>query len=116
VHVVKLDRSLLDGIGSDPRAAGLVRSVVVMSRNLGLSVVVEGLEDLATARIVRELGADAGQGYALSPALPPQQVPVLLDGDVLDVGLTPEPPEPPALPEPTGPRTPDQPARSAQHV
>jgi diguanylate cyclase (GGDEF)-like protein/PAS domain S-box-containing protein len=113
VHVVKLDRSLLDGIGSDPRAAGLVRSVVVMSRNLGLSVVVEGLEDLATARIVRELGADAGQGYALSPALPPQQVPVLLDGDALDVGLT---PEPPALPEPTDPRTADEPARSAQHV
>jgi EAL domain-containing protein (putative c-di-GMP-specific phosphodiesterase class I) len=71
VQVVKLDRSLLDGIGTDPRAAGLVRAVVVMSRDLGLSVVVEGLEDLATARIVRELGADAGQGYALSPALPP---------------------------------------------
>jgi diguanylate cyclase (GGDEF)-like protein len=91
VHVVKLDRSLLDGIGTDPRAAGLVRSVVVMSRDLGLSVVVEGLEDLATAKIVRELGADAGQGYALSPALPPDRLAALLDGDPLDVGLPTEP-------------------------
>jgi diguanylate cyclase (GGDEF)-like protein/PAS domain S-box-containing protein len=87
VQVVKLDRSLLDGIGTDPRAAGLVRAVVVMSRDLGLSVVVEGLEDLATARIVRELGANAGQGYALSPALPPERLRALLDGDALDVGL-----------------------------
>jgi EAL domain-containing protein (putative c-di-GMP-specific phosphodiesterase class I) len=87
VHVVKIDRSLVDGIGSDPRAAGLVRSVVVMSRDLGLSVVVEGLEDLATARIVRELGADAGQGYALSPALPPDRLTALLDGAPVDVGL-----------------------------
>ena len=87
VQVVKLDRSLLDGIHTDPRAAGLVRAVVEMSRDLGLSVVVEGLEDLATARIVRELGADAGQGYALSPALPPDRLRELLDGDAVDVGL-----------------------------
>jgi diguanylate cyclase (GGDEF)-like protein/PAS domain S-box-containing protein len=107
VQVVKLDRSLLDGIGTDPRAAGLVRSVVVMSRDLGLSVVVEGLEDLATARIVRELGADAGQGYALSPALPPQQLSALLDGDALDVGLN--------TPLPADEST-EPPIRSAQHV
>jgi diguanylate cyclase (GGDEF)-like protein/PAS domain S-box-containing protein len=114
VHVVKIDRSLLDGIGSDPRAAGLVRSVVVMSRDLGLSVVVEGLEDLATARIVRELGADAGQGYALSPALPPEDVSALLAAEPLDVGLALDAPK---LPAPALPEAPEaEVAEEPQHV
>jgi diguanylate cyclase (GGDEF)-like protein/PAS domain S-box-containing protein len=69
VRAIKLDRTLLDGIGTDSRATTLARSVVGVARALGLVVVAEGLETLDAARLVRDLGAWAGQGFALHPPL-----------------------------------------------
>jgi diguanylate cyclase (GGDEF)-like protein/PAS domain S-box-containing protein len=87
VQVLKVDRALLQDVGVDPRATSLARSVVAMSRDLGLLVVVEGLEDLESVRLLRELGADAGQGFALSPALPAAEMTAVLNRAVIDVGL-----------------------------
>jgi diguanylate cyclase (GGDEF)-like protein/PAS domain S-box-containing protein len=87
VQVVKVDRALLQDVGIDPRATTLARSVVSMSRDLGLVVVVEGFEDLESVRLLRELGADAGQGFALSPALPAEEMAEILAVGTIDVGL-----------------------------
>jgi EAL domain-containing protein (putative c-di-GMP-specific phosphodiesterase class I) len=87
VQVVKVDRSLLEDVGIDPQATLLAGSVVTMSREQGLLVVVEGLEDLDSVRLLRELGADAGQGFALSPALPAAEMTAVLKAGTLDVGL-----------------------------
>nr|WP_269329634.1 EAL domain-containing protein [Kineosporia babensis] len=78
VSLVKIDRSLLAGLGTDPRAAALLSAVVAMARGLDLSVVAEGMEDLATARALRDLGVQAGQGFALSKALPASELRQLL--------------------------------------
>ena len=85
VQLVKLDRSLLDDLGVDPRAAALARSVVAMAAELGLLVVAEGMEDMASVRLVRDLGAFAGQGFALSSALPGEQMARVLAGPALDL-------------------------------
>jgi EAL domain-containing protein (putative c-di-GMP-specific phosphodiesterase class I) len=85
VRVLKIDRTLLDGLGSDPKVATLVRAVVGMARALGLLVVAEGLEDLETARLVRDLGAYAGQGFAISPAVAPEVMTALLEETALDL-------------------------------
>ncbi len=61
--------ALLDGVGVEERATTLVRAVVGVAQALDLLVVAEGIEDLGTARILRDLGVWAGQGFALSPAL-----------------------------------------------
>ena len=86
MQVVKLDRALLDGVDTDPRAESLARSVVEMARGLDLMVVAEGLEDLDAVRVMRELGADTGQGFALSPALPADRLTAVLEGPPLDLG------------------------------
>jgi hypothetical protein len=86
VQLVKMDRTLLDDIGVDPRATALARSVVSMARDLGLLVVAEGMEDMASVRLLRDLGAYAGQGFALSPALPADQMAAVLAGPPLDLG------------------------------
>jgi diguanylate cyclase (GGDEF)-like protein/PAS domain S-box-containing protein len=93
VQLVKLDRMLLDDIGIDPRATALARSVVSMARDLGLLVVAEGMEDMASVRLLRDLGAYAGQGFALSPALPADQMAQVLAGPPLDLGVSVEPGE-----------------------
>jgi hypothetical protein len=88
VQLVKMDRTLLDDIGVDPRATALARSVVSMARDLGLLVVAEGMEDMASVRLLRDLGAYAGQGFALSPALPADQMAAVLAGPPLDLGTS----------------------------
>jgi EAL domain-containing protein (putative c-di-GMP-specific phosphodiesterase class I) len=85
VQLVKLDRTLLDDVGTDPRATALARSVVSMARDLGLLVVAEGTEDMASVRLLRDLGAYAGQGFALSRALPPAEMLKMLEGPPLSL-------------------------------
>ena len=64
---MKLDRSFIQPILVDKRADAVVRAVVKLCRVLGLTTVVEGVEDAETAARVREYGCDVGQGYYFSP-------------------------------------------------
>ena len=45
---LKLDRSLTHDVGSDPRAAVIVKHTVALAHDLGISLVAEGVEDDAT--------------------------------------------------------------------
>jgi EAL domain-containing protein (putative c-di-GMP-specific phosphodiesterase class I) len=93
VQLVKLDRTLLDDVGVDPRATALARSVVAMAGELGLLVVAEGMEEMASVRLLRDLGAYAGQGFALSPGLPAEQMARILAGPPMDLSAEPDDPE-----------------------
>lgn len=100
VRGIKLDRALLEGLDTDGRARTLVRAVIAAARALGLLVVAEGLETLEAARVVRDLGAYAGQGFALFGALPADAVtrvlagpPVVLGTDPRDLGPWPSRPD-----------------------
>ncbi|WP_336922862.1 putative bifunctional diguanylate cyclase/phosphodiesterase [Aquipuribacter sp. SD81] len=69
VDVVKIDKSFV----ARSEAEGgrqLLRSVLAMCRALGLRVVVEGVEDLATLPALRADGCHLGQGYALGRPSP----------------------------------------------
>ena len=66
IDEVKLDRSFIQPILVDKRADAVVRAVVKLCRVLGLTTVVEGVEDAETAARVREYGCDVGQGYYFS--------------------------------------------------
>lgn len=67
VDQVKLDRRFVAPITSDPRAAVVVRAVVNLAHDLGLSTVAEGIENAGTLDQLREYGCDVGQGYHFSP-------------------------------------------------
>ena len=85
VRTVKIDRTLLDGVGSDPRATTLIRAVIGAARGLGLLVVCEGIENLAMARLLRDLGAWAGQGFALHAAMSPSALLDVLEAPPLSL-------------------------------
>lgn len=71
VDEVKIDKSFVLGMGKgDQKDAAIVRSVVAMAHALGLEVVAEGVEDLATYELLRDLGSDIAQGYYLSRPQP----------------------------------------------
>ena len=51
------------------RAAAVVQAVVNLAHVLGLTIVVEGVENAETAARLGEYGCDVGQGYFYSPPL-----------------------------------------------
>jgi EAL domain-containing protein (putative c-di-GMP-specific phosphodiesterase class I) len=63
--LVKLDRSFLVG-AADPRRARLVSGVVGILRDLGVTVIAEGVETEAERRFLIEAGSVLGQGYLFS--------------------------------------------------
>jgi diguanylate cyclase (GGDEF)-like protein len=67
---LKLDRSLTHDVGVDPRAAMIVKHTVALAHDLGISLVAEGVEDEATGLVLRDLGCDIAQGYAIARPMP----------------------------------------------
>jgi EAL domain-containing protein (putative c-di-GMP-specific phosphodiesterase class I) len=70
VNEVKIDRSFVQGLESDPEFAPVVRSAIDMGHGLGLKVVAEGIETEAAALRLRDFGCDIGQGYLYAKPLP----------------------------------------------
>ena len=76
---IKIDRSFTIGLGIQERASILVESVAAMSRKLGMTVLIEGVETERQMRIIEALGTIAEvQGFLFSPPVPQSAVPVLL--------------------------------------
>jgi EAL domain-containing protein (putative c-di-GMP-specific phosphodiesterase class I) len=65
VSVLKLDRSLVQGLTNDPTDAALVRWTIEMAHTLRVTCVAEGVEDAETLDALRALGCDEAQGYYL---------------------------------------------------
>jgi EAL domain-containing protein (putative c-di-GMP-specific phosphodiesterase class I) len=61
--VIKIDRSIVSGLDTDPVLATLVRSLVDFAVGLHAQVVAEGVETATEAAALRELGVDSGQGW-----------------------------------------------------
>jgi EAL domain-containing protein (putative c-di-GMP-specific phosphodiesterase class I) len=61
--VIKLDRSIVDGVSHDDVLSTLVRSLVAFAASAGARVVAEGIETESDADWLRELGVDYGQGW-----------------------------------------------------
>jgi len=78
VDRVKVDRSLITGLGTDPTQPALVAAVLQLVRACGLEAVWEGVETAEQAEILRGLGCLSAQGYYFSRPVPPEQVPELL--------------------------------------
>ncbi len=63
VHEIKIDRSFVASLGTDPDSGAIVRSAVGLGHNLGLRVVAEGLQDRMAEAVLVEAGCDAAQGF-----------------------------------------------------
>ncbi|SEJ15346.1 diguanylate cyclase/phosphodiesterase [Deinococcus reticulitermitis] len=66
---VKLHPTLTARLPGDPKSLTLVQGTVDLAHSLGLSVTAVGVETYAQLDVLRDLGCDAAQGYALTPPL-----------------------------------------------
>lgn len=67
---LKIDRSFVLGLLANPDDAAIVSSTIGLSRQLGLSVIAEGIENRATADFLASMGCEEGQGYFFGRPMP----------------------------------------------
>jgi EAL domain-containing protein (putative c-di-GMP-specific phosphodiesterase class I) len=70
---LKIDKSFTFRIAKDPQDAGLVQTIIALSKQFRLEVVAEGVEDAHTLALLRDMGCDYAQGYYYAPALERQR-------------------------------------------
>jgi diguanylate cyclase (GGDEF)-like protein len=74
VNVLKVDRSFVQGVDSDPEAASIITAFIELSRGLGMVTLAEGIETLAELDFLKTLGCQLGQGFLFSVPLPPEEI------------------------------------------
>ncbi len=79
IDQLKLDRSFVQPMADDPRAAAIVRSTIDLAHSLGMTLVAEGVEDEATAGQLASSGCDESQGFYFSKALPAAELEQWMD-------------------------------------
>ena len=78
IQTVKLDRSLIDDVGRDPRVSKLVASLLHAARSLGVRITAEGVEHEGQALFLRSAGCDRMQGYFFARPMPGDDMEALL--------------------------------------
>jgi EAL domain-containing protein (putative c-di-GMP-specific phosphodiesterase class I) len=80
--IIKVDRSLIDGMSADAGRHSVVKAFVSLASDLGATVVAEGVEQRADLDAAGDMGVDAAQGYLLArPSTDRDDIPRWLDDD-----------------------------------
>jgi diguanylate cyclase len=78
VSVLKIDRSFVAGIDTDPEAYAVAEALVRLAQAFRLHVVAEGIETAEQARCLVEMGCGYGQGYHFARPMPGADLAALL--------------------------------------
>ena len=70
MDVLKIDRSFVNHMLDALQDRALVEGVIGLARTFGCSVVAEGVETPAQARMLLDLGCDIGQGTGIGSPMP----------------------------------------------
>ncbi|XGV86555.1 MAG: EAL domain-containing protein [Limnothrix sp. BL-A-16] len=84
IDSIKIERSFIQAMLENQRDAAIVRAVIGLANDLGLSVIAEGIETQPQIDHLRDLGCGFGQGYLFSRAVPAEEA-----GLFLNAGLPP---------------------------
>jgi diguanylate cyclase (GGDEF)-like protein len=89
LDVIKVDRSFVTPLGSDPAADAIVDAVLGLARSMDLKVVAEGVETAPQASVLQAMGCGLAQGWLFAPAVVPEAAPALWEaGFSAQVGAT----------------------------
>jgi diguanylate cyclase (GGDEF)-like protein len=75
---LKIDRSFVDGLGTEAHDTAITEAIVAMSRALSLSVTAEGVEQERQAKELQRLGCQLAQGFYFSRPVPATEITAML--------------------------------------
>lgn len=82
IHTLKIDRSFISEIHTDPSAADLVGTMIILARNFGKKVVAEGVETKEQFHFLLANRCDQIQGFYFSEPLTPDELERYLSKDI----------------------------------
>lgn len=82
IDELKIDRSFINEVESDPRDEAIVSTVIFLAHSFGLKVVAEGIEEQGQLAVLRDKDCDIYQGYHYSKPLPADELSRLLQQDL----------------------------------
>jgi diguanylate cyclase (GGDEF)-like protein/PAS domain S-box-containing protein len=85
VDRLKVDKSFVQDIDSDPDDAAIVGAIITLGHALGLKVVAEGVETAAHLEFLQRHGCDELQGYYFSRPVPAAAMETLLRGRAISL-------------------------------
>jgi diguanylate cyclase len=74
IRGLKLDRSFVTHLDSEPRSAAIVESTIKLAHSLGMHVVAEGVETRAVRDRLADLGCEFGQGFLFARPAPADEL------------------------------------------
>jgi EAL domain-containing protein (putative c-di-GMP-specific phosphodiesterase class I) len=78
LDMVKVDRSFVSGVASNPEDAAIVTAIINLAHSLGLQTVADGVETKEQVDELRALGCDVGQGFYFARPRPSDAIAELL--------------------------------------
>lgn len=78
---LKIDRSFLQNLDTDPLGLSIIEAVLVLSSKIGAKVIVEGIETDKQLQLVRKAGCHIGQGYLFGKPVPLETVCEMIAAD-----------------------------------
>jgi diguanylate cyclase (GGDEF)-like protein len=75
---IKLDRSFVCRVPTDPQASAIVRTVLALGKSLGIPVLAEGIETRQQLAFLGNEGCNYAQGYLLNKPLPLADLPAAI--------------------------------------
>ncbi|MBD8871280.1 sensor domain-containing phosphodiesterase [Rhodanobacter sp. DHB23] len=85
---LKIDQSLVRGLGNRRHDAAIVRAMVALGHELGFRVVMEGVETASVLAAVRDMECDEVQGYHIAMPMPAAEVAGWLRGQAARDGAS----------------------------
>jgi EAL domain-containing protein (putative c-di-GMP-specific phosphodiesterase class I) len=70
IDIIKLDRSFVQALGTEPVSENIVRAMVELAASCGLQLVTEGVETEGQAELLAELGVGHAQGFLFGKPRP----------------------------------------------
>jgi EAL domain-containing protein (putative c-di-GMP-specific phosphodiesterase class I) len=67
---IKLDRSVIVHVAEHAEARAIAQALIALAHGLGCETVAEGIEDEDQAAVLRVIGCDVLQGYAIAQPMP----------------------------------------------
>ncbi len=79
INTLKIDQSFIRDMHKNESSLELVRSIISLGKNLKMTIIAEGVEQIEEARLLKDMGCDYAQGYYFSRPMPEDNISALIN-------------------------------------